>query len=146
MKVAFDEHIPPPVRDAVKPLSDGLSSKPIEVVAAKDYAKPPASSDVPWLENFAADGGRAVISGDKGMRRRPHEREAITDLGLIVIFLPPSWNNAEFSAKSGYILYWWPVIMKLIRTSNRGTCWELPKGIKVDIEKVKDVTGKKGSK
>ena len=146
MKIAFDEHIPPPVQLAVLPLLDGARFKNVTVVAAKKYAEPPATSDVPWMEKFKADGGGAIVSGDNAMRRKPHERQAITDLRMVLIFLPPSWNNAEFAEKSGYIMYWWPVILELIHKSRPGQCWELPKGTKVNIKSVRDVTGAKGSK
>lgn len=105
MKIAFDEHIPP---EMVIPVKGLLQKKVVglEIVIARDYADPPASSDVPWLTKFAADGGRVVVTGDRTMRSRLDEQAALKDLGLIVFFFPAPWNDWSMTDKCAFLLKW----------------------------------------
>ncbi len=103
MKIALDEHIAPKVIDAVKDLLEDDRHGDIEIVMANDYAEPPANSDTPWLRKFALDDGKVVITADKRMRSRLHERKALLDLELIGIFMPPQWNALKFMDKASYI-------------------------------------------
>lgn len=143
MKIALDEHIPRTVLDAVQKLLEDKRIAKIEVVGAVDYVEAPSRSDVPWLRKFAEDGGKALITGDKGMRSRVHERKALLDLGLIVFFLPPKWNNETFMDRAAFLLRWWSVIVECAQTSGPSTCWEVPYIWTPDIEKIEDVTGPK---
>lgn len=123
MKIAFDEHIPP---DMVIPVRVLLEKKShFEIVLAKDYAEPPAKSDVPWLIKFAADQGRVVITGDKAMRSRLDEQHALMQLGLIVFFFPPVWNRWPMTSKCGFLLHWWPAILERAANSKPKQFWEL---------------------
>lgn len=141
MKIAFDENVSPPVLPAVRALLEHGKRGSIEIVSAYNYSERPAISDVPWLYKFHQDGGHAVVSGDIKMRGKPHERAAIMDLGLIVVFLPSQWSNWQFHIKGAYILAWWEVTCDLITTSRKRTCWQLPNSMTPDIEAAKNVTG-----
>jgi hypothetical protein len=123
LKIAFDEHIPPEMAGPVKALlEDGIE---LEIVLAKDYADPPASSDVPWLVKFAADGGRVVLTGDKEMRSRLDEQAALRELGLVVFFFPPAWNNWNMTDKCAFLLKWWPAIVAKAQESSPSDFWEM---------------------
>ncbi len=123
MKIAFDEHIPPEMINPVQALLENKSE--IQVVRARDYAAPPATSDVPWLVKFAADGGRVVVTGDEAMRSRLDEQAAHRDLGLIVFFFPPEWNNLNMYSKCAFLLKWWPAILEKAAESKPGDFWEM---------------------
>lgn len=116
---------------------------PIKVVGAKDYADPPAESDTPWLKKFVKDGGSVVITGDKRMRSKPHERKALLDLGLIGFFVPSTWNRMKFMNQAAYLLRWWPTIVECAKDSPPSTCWQLPHIWNPSADKIKDVTGPK---
>lgn len=143
MKVAFDEHVPIKVLRALELLLEGDRNGGVEIVSATEYRDgKPASSDVPWLEAFAKDGGKIVISGDMAMRRKPHERKALLDHGFIVFFLPSSWCNSKFNQKAAYIMQWWGVIFEMAKASNPPKQFQLPNSMTTS-SKVRDVTGQK---
>jgi PIN like domain len=77
-----------------------------------DYEK---GTDVPWIRRFSKAGGRVIISGDAKMMRRPHEKKALLDEGMIAIFLVGGWDNWGFFQKSAFVLNWWPVIADTVR-------------------------------
>jgi hypothetical protein len=79
--------MPRNVADAIKALSGEEGMLRMEIVSAHQYAIPKAPDDVPWLEQFANDGGEVVISGDAKMRAKLHEQKALVDAGFIVFFL-----------------------------------------------------------
>lgn len=96
MKIAFDEHVPPVMWRVL----DGFAKDKtftkltgnVTFCSARDYAPRPgaagfvAKSDVPWIHSFAKDGGRVIISGDAKMRSKSHERAALVEAGLVVVF------------------------------------------------------------
>src|SRR5258706_9398515 len=116
----------------------------VDVVLAKDYAKPPAKSDTQWLIKFAADGGRVVITGDRDMRRRLDEQAALRDLGLIVFFFPPAWNNWNMMNKCAFLLKWWLAIIEKAEQSKPRDLWEM-KLSWTSTGEFKDVTPAKGA-
>lgn len=99
---------------------------------AEDYAPKTSDadyvrkSDVPWLDRFARAGGKAVISGDVGMRRKPHERLALYDHGFVVIFFEKQWAGLTFFRKSSLLLHWWEEITTKLTTAQPGTFWVVP--------------------
>jgi hypothetical protein len=126
MKIAFDEHVPSVMVKVFKALAkDGHIIK-AEFVSARDYAVPGITgTDVPWLTNFARDGGTVVFSGDKRMSTRPHERKAYTDAKFKLFFFEPKWNNGNGFAKSALLIRWWQEIETTIRESAPGQCCEI---------------------
>lgn len=143
MKIALDEHISPKVIDAISGLLEDARHGEIIVVSAYKYAEPPARSDVPWLRKFALDGGNVVVTADKKMRSRLHERQALLDLEFIAIFTPANFADMKFMEQAAYLLMWWSVIVNIAKSKNKSTCWELPKDLSGNEEKVEDVTGPK---
>ena len=136
MKIAFDEHIPPTM---VKVLQEFASDRQLlkltanlRLEKAQDYY--PSSgdpdylrrNDAPWVRRFANAGGEVVISGNTKMKIVPHERLALVEEGLVVIFFENVWNNWDFFAKCSLLLHWWPRIIKLLKTAKPGTFWRIP--------------------
>lgn len=111
-----------------KALTDSDSLLPdFEFVSAYDYLQgKPQPDDIPWIEAFAADEGYAAISGDVNIRRRPHERQAYRDAGLVMFFFQNRWSNLKLFAKSAMLLKWWPRIEDQLRISSPKQCWEIP--------------------
>jgi len=124
--VAFDENIPLPLARALKELDGEDKLLRVEIVSARDYANPPASSDVPWLEQFARAGGQVIISGDCRMRSKLHERDALSKAGFIVFFFENRWNEANGFVKSAMLLRWWPFILERMRSAKPGQFFEIP--------------------
>lgn len=126
MKIAFDENVPPVLVKVFKTLASEGDILSAEILSAREYSVPRAPSDVPWLEKFAEDGGKVVISGDKRMRSNLHERKALADKGFITFFFASHWNNEGPFNKSAMLLRWWPQIQETLRSAKPGQCFEMP--------------------
>ena len=136
MKVVFDQHVPPTLAKVFIALSKEKviqrTCKDMIFEKAEDYAPSLSDkdyirkSDVPWLDRFAKAGGYAVISGDKRMRQKPHERLALYDHGFVVIFFEASWADWDFFRKSSLFLHWWEEVTSKIRNAEKGTFWVIP--------------------
>ena len=148
MKVAFDEHVPLAIVRAfesfanehkIRKLTGGLT-----VQKAKDYAPNPGDddylkgNDVPWIRRFSRTGGKVIISGDTDMMAEPHERLALLEEKMIVIFFQAKWSSWKFNKKCALIMYWWPKIVDTIRNADQGTFWRVPSSFSdsVEIEQV----------
>lgn len=83
----------------------------------EDYSP---KNDAPWVRRFAAEGGRVIISGNTKMQIVPHERLALVQEGMTVIFFPGIWSSWKFCHKSALLLHWWPVIVKRAKTPKAG--------------------------
>ncbi len=103
-----------------------------DIESAKTYTPKPADSDyfpkndVPWIKRFAQAGGRVIISGNTEMKSVPHERLALIECGMVVIFFESKWNEWGFFAKCSHLMHWWPVIAAKARTGEKGTFWHVP--------------------
>jgi len=126
LKIAFDEHVAPKLAEAISALGGDTGMLRVEIVSARSYAIPHAGSDVPWLEKFAKDGGKVIISGDAKMRSKLHEQKALIDAGFVVIFFARRWNNANTYTKTAMLIKWWPVILSVLESSAPGQCFEIP--------------------
>jgi len=130
LKVAFDENTPAAMvrvfqgfqkERSLKHLASG-----IEIECAQDYYPQSsdldyvAKSDAPWVRRFAAAGGRALISSDPKMRRKPHERLALAQAQLVVIFFSSKWAEWKFCRKCSLLIHWWPVILTAVKKGKPG--------------------------
>lgn len=125
MKIAFDEHIPIQIANALKELDGENQLLRSNIVSARDYAIPNAESDVPWLERFASDGGRIIISGDAKMRGKLHEQAALVKAGFIVFFWARKWNQQNGYDKTAMMIKWWPHILLKLQSAKSGQFFEL---------------------
>ena len=141
MKIAFDEHIAPPVVVVFKALAEQGFLRGYGFVSARDYhaSIDPKNDDRPWLQRFKEDGGHVVITGDRKMRGRPHERRALKDAGFTVMFLGRPWDEMERYGRAAILVRWWPVIEKHLPVAPPATFWEIP--CTWTLQEVLDVTG-----
>jgi PIN like domain len=138
LKVAFDENIPIALVRVFQTfakerqfqyLSKGLT---ITIESAKDYTPKPdehdfdGNNDVPWIERFAASGGKVIISANTEMRNVAHERLALIETGMIVIFFERSWSNWHFFRKCSLLLNWWPKVADKVKRAKKGSFWCIP--------------------
>ena len=114
----------------LKKLLPGLVIKSARGYAPKrgdrDYKPRGERSDVPWIRKFVQDGGQVIISGDRNMKREPHERLALVELGLITIFFDPQWSDWKFFRQCALLMFWWPVVAATIRKAKPGSFWHIP--------------------
>jgi PIN like domain len=116
------------VERKLRHLSSGLT-----IQSSKDYAPNRGDpdyvkgSDVPWIRRFARAGGQIIISGDTDMMWEPHERLALIEERMVVIFFGSQWSHWKFFRKCALLLHWWPVIAaKVNRPRKKGAFWRVP--------------------
>lgn len=136
MKVAFDEHVPLAMVRVFQLLSAERKFKTfsggLTVEHAKDFAPNPndpdfdRGSDVPWIRRFASAGGKIIISGDTAMMKQDHERLALLQTDMIVIFFGSEWSNWKFHRKCALLLNWWMAIVATSQRAKPASFWRIP--------------------
>jgi hypothetical protein len=134
VKVAFDEHVPIGMVKVFQGLSQDRRFRlhKLSFVKARDYAPAKrdrdyvARSDVPWLERFTGDGGRAIISGNVEMLDNPFEMSALQSLGLVTIMFPGKWSQWDAYRKSSLVLFHFEKIIAKIKLAKRDKFWLVP--------------------
>jgi hypothetical protein len=136
LKVAFDENMPRALVRMFQILAKEKQfqdiSAGLDIRSSVDYTPrhgdPDYSyrNDAPWISRFAADGGRAIISGNTRMKSQPHERLALVQSGLVTIFFESQWSQWRFFKKCSLLLHWWPEIISTVKKAPSGTFWHIP--------------------
>lgn len=136
MKVAFDQNVPPALAKvfialakerAIKRISGDLILQLANQYAPKSTDKDHVKkSDVPWLDRFAAAGGRAIISGDVKIREKPHERIVLYEHGFVTIFFERKWSTWSSVKRTAILLHWWEEVVDKIKNAESGTFWVIP--------------------
>jgi hypothetical protein len=130
VRVVFDENTPYVVARAVKLIAEAEATGApyrLEVLHARDLV-PPGTSDV-LLILRVADGTHdraALITTDKAIRTRYHERAAFQDTGCIGIVLLNEWNRASMWDRARHSLLWWKAWLAAIESSPPGCLWRSP--------------------
>jgi hypothetical protein len=84
------------------------------------------TADETWVAQFAADGGRGIITADANMLKRPHQRLAIQSAGVAGVLLPYSWAMARGHLQASSLLFHWPQIEDVLATATPGEFWRMP--------------------
>jgi PIN like domain len=136
VKIAFDENIPPSMVRVFETFATERQLKKLtgnfDIESAKQYTPKPhdddyvPNSDVPWIKRFAEAGGRIIISWNTNMRNVPHERLALIEYGMTVIFFESRWNNWGFFDKCALLMHWWPHIAEKVKRAPKGSFWYIP--------------------
>lgn len=128
--IAFDENTPRAVTQALRILAiaDAVgAAEPIEVLHAFDLVEQRAD-DVPLIQAIADSSHAkvALITTDKSMRTRQHERAAFMDTGCVGIVLRGNWNHASLWDRARLSLLWWTTWVTQVRTARPGSLWQCP--------------------
>ena len=130
MRIVFDENTPRAVAMALGILTEADAvgmPEPVEVRHALDLV-PIGTRDVTLIQALA-DGTHAkaaLITCDKSMRTRQHERAAFADTGCIGIVLRGSWNHASPWDRARHSLLWWTTWTARVATAQPGSLWQCP--------------------
>jgi hypothetical protein len=122
--------MPKVVAHAVKIIAEaeaGASAERLEVLHALDLIAK-GTPDVLLIQAIAdgSHGATVLITTDKSMRTRQHERAAFTETGCIGIVLRQGWNHASMWERARYSLLWWSAWVETVRDAKLGTLWECP--------------------
>jgi len=124
VRVAFDENTPRAVAHALRILAeaDAIGSpEPMEVLHALNFVEKGTPDGT--LIQAVADGTHTkavLITTDKAMRTRQHERAAFVDTGCIGIVLRGHWNYASLWDRARLSLLWWTLMG---RTGEGSRAW-----------------------
>jgi hypothetical protein len=130
VKVVFDENTPRVVAHAIKLIveADALGSQEsLEVHHALDIVQN-GTKDV-LLIQAVVEGGHsraALVTTDKSMRTRSHERAAFAETGCIGIVLTGEWNHASMMERAHHSLLWWSTWMGSVRGAPLGALLKCP--------------------
>lgn len=86
--------------------------------------------DADLLAAICAGGIRGVlVTADRAMRRRKHEKAAVAASGAVVVVGVANWNQtASLWDRARHMLWWWPTIVASAQNAAPGTFLELPWG------------------
>jgi PIN domain-containing protein len=150
LKIRADEHVS---RKIVRALELLVLRADWQLSTVRDVHEA-RTLDETWLPRFASEGGRAVLSGDSKMLKRPYELKAIRGSGLIVIVMASPWQNARRHEQAASLIWHWPEVATLLDTASAGDCFRVPftfgrsrvERLKIDYDKaIKSLDKGKGA-
>jgi hypothetical protein len=99
----------------------------MEVLHALDFVEK-GTPDVTLIQAVAdgAHGKAVLITTDKAMRTRQHERAAFGDTGCIGIILRGHWNYASLWDRARLSLLWWTTWVAQAQAAPAGSLWQCP--------------------
>ena len=104
MKLALDENLPPALARAIHALMQPDDGEAISI--PERFGRGIADTD--WIAALHAEGGWSVLTTDRKLRTRPHERAALERSELLVFILAPGWNQEEYWRKAAGVIRWLP--------------------------------------
>ncbi len=130
MRIVFDENTPRAVTQALRLLAEADavgSPEPMEVLHALDFVAK-GTPDVPLIQAVAegATGKSALITSDKSMCTRRHERAAFVDTGCIGIVLRGHSSQASMWDRARLSLLWWTTWTAQAHAAQPGSMWQCP--------------------
>lgn len=122
MKIRADEHVTFRLVQAIKSLN--LRQR-LDLSHVRDD-NPARTADETWLPAFAADNGKAILTGDANMLKRPHQILAVQDSGFVCFMLSYQWTIARLHQQTANILWQWPKIEQALDGASPGDCYPVP--------------------
>jgi predicted nuclease of predicted toxin-antitoxin system len=122
VKVRADEHVAPKIVRALKEVS---LSPGWELSHVRD-SHGARTADETWVPKFASEGGRAIITADANMLKRPHQILAIQQSGVIGLILPSVWAQSKRHVQASSLIYFWPEIEACFTAGAPGEFWRIP--------------------
>lgn len=111
MKLRADEHVSPKI---VRALKEVVLSPGWELTHVRD-AHGARTADETWVPRFAIEGGKAIITADANMLKRPHQLLAIQQSNVVGLILPHARAIAKRHVQASSLIYFWPEIEACFR-------------------------------
>ena len=122
MKVLVDHNLSPHIASAIDALVDPRGHK----VVALRKKFPQNTDDEVWIRALGQEGGWVVISGDVRIAKKPAERNAWRQSGLIGFFLAPGWRKFDPLIQTARLLMWWETLVAQAQLVEGGAIFQLP--------------------
>lgn len=103
-----------------------------QVIHQDDDARfSPQTRDIELLESLSAELPKPIfVTADVHIRRRPHERKALAESELTVVFLKGGFLNQSMHAQAMKILGIWPELVKTTTRAKEPTAFEITAAFK----------------
>lgn len=112
----FDAHIPPGLADALNALGE-----PVEHV---NRVFPPGTADETWIR-YAGDRDLCIVTRDRNITRRPHERIALHDAKVGAFFLLSGKRSPRVCQIVQTMIRHWPELKRLAGSEPRPFQFEI---------------------
>lgn len=111
MKLAVDENLPPALAHAIDALLAAEGGKAVSIPERFG----PGVADLDWITTLRDERGWAVLTADRRLPTRPHERLALMQSGLLFFVLAPGWNQEPYWPKAAGVIRWLPSMLDAYR-------------------------------
>jgi len=110
VKLPLDENLPPSLARAAHALLQPEGGEAISI--PERFGR--GFVDIDWIAALHEEGGWAVLTTDRKLRTRPHERLALERSGLVVFILASGWNQEGYWRKAAGVIRWLPSMIDAI--------------------------------
>jgi len=87
---------------------------------------PTDAFDETWIPKLSSfEGEWVVVTHDRAITRRPHERAALEATDLRICFLSSAWANHDGLGQAWRLIKYWDKIVQNVSKANRGTSFLL---------------------
>lgn len=122
MKLALDANLSPHLAHAVHAL---LTPENGEAISIPERFGP-GVADRDWIAALHGQGGWAVLTQDRKLRTRPHERLALEQSGLVVFILAHGWGPEPYWQTAAGVIRWLPSMLDAFRAARPPMLFEVP--------------------
>jgi hypothetical protein len=119
LKVLVDNNLSPSLAHSLQPLFPEH-----QIVALRDKFSA-NTKDVDWISTLNAEGGWAVITAERRLKTRPHERLALDRSKIVFFFLTGSWLKYPVPEIAWRLIRLVPLIAKQVAIADNGL-FDLP--------------------
>ena len=89
--------------------------------------------DIEWITELGKEGGWFIITEDRQIRNKPHEKIAWQESNLPVVFLNRGWASLNFWDIAWKIIKCWPEVKKCVSYNINAKTFELPVKGKIKV-------------
>jgi hypothetical protein len=93
---------------------------------------PPNTLDVDWIPEVGKRGW-VVITGDRGISKKPAERKALEEAKIISVFMAKGFTEKPIFELVSLFIKWWPDIDRHVHHVTPGTSLQVNPNGKVEI-------------
>ncbi len=124
MTFFFDNTFPPQIAKILAIL--GVDARHLQ----DDFA--PDTPDINWIPEVGK-GGWVVITGDRGISRKPAERKALEEANVIAVFMAKGFTSKPIFELVSLLIRWWPEIERSVRRVMPGTSLQIHANGKIEV-------------
>ena len=90
------------------------------------------TDDVDWIPEIGRRGW-VVVTGDRGISKKPAERKVLEAANIIAVFMAKGFTSKPIFELVSLIIRWWPDIEKAVGRVKPGTSLEVNPNGKVEV-------------